>query len=118
MARHRYDQRQVRDQQRTLEEGDIPRQHDDATGIEGVASDDETPELAVEIAETCATMLSSLSEPDLQQIVERKIEGFTSAEIARQLNVTERTVERKLERIRRRWQAMLDADEPPAKAEP
>jgi DNA-directed RNA polymerase specialized sigma24 family protein len=53
-----------------------------------------------------------LQEPDLQLIVERKIEGFSNAEIARQLQVTERTVERKLERIRRRWQATLDADKP------
>jgi RNA polymerase sigma factor (sigma-70 family) len=118
MARHRYDKRQIRDQQRTLEEQDIPQHGQaDTAGIDGVASDGETPELAVEIAETCATMLSSLQEPDLQQIVERKIEGFTSAEIARQLNVTERTVERKLERIRRRWQAMIEPDEPPAKAD-
>jgi DNA-directed RNA polymerase specialized sigma24 family protein len=58
-------------------------------------------------------MLSSLQEPDLQRIVERKIEGFSNAKIARQLQVTERTVERKLERIRRRWQATLDVDESP-----
>jgi hypothetical protein len=44
-----------------------------------------------------------LNDPGLRQIALWKLEGDTNAEIARKLECTLRTVERKLERIRIYW---------------
>src|SRR5262249_48825314 len=43
--------------------------------------------------------------PMLRRIALRKLEGYTNKEIAGEIDATERTVERKLERIRARWEA-------------
>lgn len=47
--------------------------------------------------------LASLAYPELRQIARRRLEGFTNREIADQLDCTERSVERRLERIRSKW---------------
>ena len=44
-----------------------------------------------------------LKDPGLHQIAVWKLEGYTSAEVAEQLECTLRAVARKLERIRAYW---------------
>jgi DNA-directed RNA polymerase specialized sigma24 family protein len=62
-----------------------------------------TPELAAQTAEECRRLLGSLSDESLREVARRKMEGDTNAEIARRLGVIEKTVERKLRRIRQIW---------------
>jgi DNA-directed RNA polymerase specialized sigma24 family protein len=62
-----------------------------------------TPELAAEVADLSQYLLKLLPETDLQQLVLLKLEGHTNEEVAEQMSVTRRTVQRKLERIRRLW---------------
>ena len=50
-------------------------------------------------------MLDRLSDTLLRAIALWKIEGFTTEEIAAKLGCTSRTVERKLQLIRRLWRA-------------
>ena len=45
-----------------------------------------------------------LKDPNLRQIATWKLEGYTNAEIAKQLDCTLRTVQRKLDRIRGYWE--------------
>jgi len=67
------------------------------------------PEFVARIAEECQRLLGLLTDPMLRTIALRKMEGFTNAEIAAELGVVGRTVERKLNLIRRRWEAGADA---------
>jgi DNA-directed RNA polymerase specialized sigma24 family protein len=64
-----------------------------------------TPAEAAELTEALERRLQALDDPELRQIALRKLEGWTNREIAAQDGRTERTVERKLERIRARWVA-------------
>ena len=56
-------------------------------------------ELSMEMQE----QLDSLGEDSLKTIAIMKLQGFTNQEVAEATRVSERTVERKLERIRRHW---------------
>lgn len=68
-----------------------------------VAHGEVSPELAMSLAEAIQTLVHRLGDQTLQVIAERKLEGYGNADIARDLGVSTRTVERKLERIRQEW---------------
>ena len=72
------------------------------TDIEGLLSREPTPELSAMLAENCQRLLGRL-EPAQRQIARLKLEGHANAEIAAQLGCGLRTVERRLELIRRIW---------------
>jgi RNA polymerase sigma factor (sigma-70 family) len=72
-------------------------------GIEAVVSGEPTPEFAAEVAEQVQRLLTELSDEQLQQIALAKLEGYTNHEIAERLDLTVRTVERRLSLIRRIW---------------
>ncbi len=61
-----------------------------------------TPQFALEIAEEFERLLAQLDK-DLQPVAVMKLEGFSNAEIADRLGIVERSVERKLARIRLEW---------------
>ena len=63
-----------------------------------------TPELAAEVAEECRRLLNQLGSDLLCSIAVAKMEGYTNGEIAVQLRCSERTIERKLDLIRKTWQ--------------
>jgi DNA-directed RNA polymerase specialized sigma24 family protein len=62
------------------------------------------PEATFQIAEECQDMLDRFSDTILRAIALWKMEGFTTEEIAAKLDCTTRTVERKLQLIRRQWE--------------
>jgi RNA polymerase sigma factor (sigma-70 family) len=70
-------------------------------------SRDPSPELAVELADECRRLLDRLGDPQLVSIAMWKVEGLTNEEIARRLGCVERSVERKLHRIRLLWEPEL-----------
>jgi DNA-directed RNA polymerase specialized sigma24 family protein len=72
-------------------------------GLDQFLADDPTPETLAVLAEEHHRLLAALDDDTLRQIALRKMEGFTNEEIAGQLGVTCRSVERKLQRIRSRW---------------
>jgi DNA-directed RNA polymerase specialized sigma24 family protein len=49
-------------------------------------------------------LFSRLEDPTLRRIALRKLEGYTSAEIASELGITSRTIDRKLQLIRTVWE--------------
>ena len=61
------------------------------------------PQAAFQVAEECQDMLDRLSDTILRAIALWKMEGFTTEEIASKLGCTTRTIERKLQLIRRLW---------------
>ncbi len=85
----------------------------DASGRQGNLADfvDEelTPDFIAAVNEECQLLMNRLPDDEFRRIARSKLEGYTNAEIAADLGVVERTIERKLEIIRRIW---LPSDEP------
>lgn len=74
-------------------------------GINGVVGNQKTPDVLAEISESCAQLLSALPDETMKTIVLLKFQGAKNGEVASELKCTRRTIERKLERIRRIWVA-------------
>ena len=79
-------------------------------GINQVLGSEPTPAIAVEVAERCEFLLNRLPDETYRRIARCKLEGFSNLEIARELDCTPRTVERKLAQIRSIWGGLLNAD--------
>jgi DNA-directed RNA polymerase specialized sigma24 family protein len=97
--RVRYESRDKRDWRRTEPVEDL----EDANVAE-IIGREPTPEFAAEVADECRRLLDSLNDPDLRAVAVAKMEGYTNGEIAAQLQVVERTVERRLGIIRSAWE--------------
>jgi RNA polymerase sigma factor (sigma-70 family) len=82
---------------------EVPGKYD----VEQLLNREPTPEEAAETADECRRLLDLLDEPQLRQIALWKVEGYTHDEIATMLDCVPRTVERKVQRIRRLWQHEL-----------
>lgn len=76
---------------------------EERAGIDAVAGNEPTPEFAAGVAESCENLLAKLEDETLRQIAIWKLEGHTNQEIATQMDCKERTVERKLQLIRKIW---------------
>jgi DNA-directed RNA polymerase specialized sigma24 family protein len=70
--------------------------------IEAILSREPPPEFSAMMAENCAQLLDRL-QPAERQIALLRLEGYTNTEIAARLGCALRTVERRLELIRRIW---------------
>jgi RNA polymerase sigma factor (sigma-70 family) len=86
-----------------------PREVSGELNLEQLLSDEPPPELAAEMADEYQRLLGLLDEPELQSIALWKVEGHTNEEIANRLGCVERTVERKLQRIRILWAEVVGA---------
>jgi DNA-directed RNA polymerase specialized sigma24 family protein len=75
---------------------------DEEAGVAEVVGREPTPEFAAEVAEECRWRLEALDE-GLRTVALARMEGHSNAEIAAQLGVVERTVERRLGLIRKLW---------------
>jgi RNA polymerase sigma factor (sigma-70 family) len=71
-----------------------------------------TPAEAAALNEELERRLRVLPEPDLRQVALMKLEGYTNPEIAEAMECSERSVERKSNLIRKRWEVVSeDADD-------
>lgn len=68
-----------------------------------VAGSDPSPDFALRLAEAIQKHVHSLGDETLQTIAQRKLEGYANEDIAKELDVSTRTVVRKLARIRQEW---------------
>jgi RNA polymerase sigma factor (sigma-70 family) len=67
-----------------------------------------SPAEAAVLNEALERRLEALGDPELRQIALWRLEGYTNREVADRLDCTERSVERRLERIRSRWRSFDD----------
>jgi DNA-directed RNA polymerase specialized sigma24 family protein len=74
-----------------------------AQGFDELPGDEPTPEFVARLNEETVLLLDRLCDTTLREVAVSKMYGCTNAEIATKLGVVERTVERKLERIREIW---------------
>lgn len=71
--------------------------------LDDIISSEPTPEFASLMDEQVQLLLEKLDEDVLRQIAQFKLEGYQNGEIADELGIGKRTVERKLARIRSLW---------------
>lgn len=74
-----------------------------ARGLELVLDREPTPEFAAQAEEEMQRLFNLLPDEELRQIAAWKLQGMTSAEIAKRINKALATVERRLKLIRSLW---------------
>ena len=74
-----------------------------STGFDELFGVDATPEVKVIAAEEFQHLMGLLDDDRLRQIAQYKLDGFTNEEIGQRLGLACRSIERKLQRIRRIW---------------
>jgi RNA polymerase sigma factor (sigma-70 family) len=74
-----------------------------AADLEHLLDAEPPPELAAELAEEYRRLLDRLGDDQLRAVALWKVEGYSNEEIAGRLGCVERSVERKLQRIRILW---------------
>ena len=74
---------------------------DDRAAVDELISREPTPEFAAQVAEQYQRWMRALEDDELARLAEWKLEGFTNDEIAGKCGRTTRTVERKLNLIRK-----------------
>jgi DNA-directed RNA polymerase specialized sigma24 family protein len=102
----RHQTRQKRGGGHVLGESAFVGDDGDGGGGDGMAqllAADPTPEDAAQFADDCDRLLERLGDDTLRRIALRKLEGYSSAEIAAELGTSARTVDRKLNLIRALW---------------
>jgi len=72
-------------------------------GFEQCLCREPTPEFAAMLAEEFQTRIDSLEDATLRQVALWRMEGYSNNEIAERLGCVSRSVERKLELIRKAW---------------
>ncbi len=79
-------------------------------GFDGLPGDAPTPELVLRAREECDHLLDKLGDDVLKQIAILKMQGYLVVEIADRLGCTKRSVQRRLEIIRKTWRESLIQD--------
>ncbi|TXT22340.1 MAG: DNA-directed RNA polymerase subunit sigma24 [Planctomycetota bacterium] len=74
---------------------------DDRAAVDELISREPTPEFAAQVAEEYQRWMSALDDDELTRLAEWKLEGFTNDEVAAKTGRSVRTVERKLNLIRK-----------------
>lgn len=111
--RYRFDAQQRRDIRRTATDSIFSSTSEDSRVELGtmVASREPTPEFAAEFVDTCDAFFRGLNDPLLEQVAALRMEGFTDNEIAARMDCSRRTIQRRLEMIRRHVLLMESEDE-------
>jgi DNA-directed RNA polymerase specialized sigma24 family protein len=101
----RHHTRQKRGGGQVAGESDLgARDNPELAGLSAFLSREPTPEDAAQFSDACEYLFSRLDEPTLKTIALRKLHGYTNEEIAQELRVTPRTIDRKLRLIRAVWE--------------
>ncbi|MDP1561134.1 MAG: ECF-type sigma factor [Pirellulaceae bacterium] len=103
--RHRFDHRKRRDVRLTLTDS-IFYNSINVTTEANLVSTEPAPEFVAEFVETCEKLFAEFDDPILEKITNLRLEGFSDSEIATQLDCSRRTVQRRLEIIRRKLASM------------
>ncbi|MEQ8787640.1 MAG: ECF-type sigma factor [Pirellulaceae bacterium] len=76
-------------------------------GIDQIACQQPTPEFLADVDERYQACLQSLRDDTLRNIAVRRLEGYSTEEIAREVGITARSVRRKLDLIRATWRKVV-----------
>lgn len=76
--------------------------------LDQINNGDPSPEFVIQMNDEFQALMAKLPSDVLRNIAIWKMEGYTNAAIAEKLDLTTRSVERKLRRIRECWQEHMD----------
>lgn len=99
--RSQYDAQASRDASMTLTEDGLEQEH--AVTLDDFPSRPLVFDLHNELAETLAILLASITDDSVRSTAMLKLEGCSDSEVAKRLNCSRRTVQRRLEITRRHW---------------
>jgi DNA-directed RNA polymerase specialized sigma24 family protein len=100
----RHQNRQKRGGGRVLGESALPAGGDaSGEGLAEVLSREPTPAEVARFADDYCRFLAGLREPGMRTVALQRLEGQSTREIAQSLNVSTKTIERKLQLIRTIW---------------
>jgi DNA-directed RNA polymerase specialized sigma24 family protein len=74
-------------------------------GLDQFVGKEPTPAFAAQVADECRRLLSMLRDDKLRQIALLRMEGYSNEQVAERLDLGLRTIERKLDLIRKTWQS-------------
>ncbi len=97
-----------RDELRQKRGGGLVRtitESEDGDLLSQIAGEEPTPEVIASLADETRKLFEILADDSLRDVVRMKLVGHSNGEIAQALDCGQRTVERKLEVIRKRWLA-------------
>jgi RNA polymerase sigma factor (sigma-70 family) len=94
--------------EQTLADGDESRSA--RWVLEQMEANGPSPSEAAVLNEALERRLEVLADPELRRIALLRLEGYTNREIADRLDCTERSIERRMERIRAKWMSCTDPD--------
>ena len=109
---------QIRHQQRQKRgggkvRGDSVLAHPDESGVgigfDQLTNSDPTPSQLADIREEMARLMGLLRDDTLRCVATWKLEGYSNEDISERLNMTTRSVERKLRLIRDKWSKELSS---------
>jgi RNA polymerase sigma factor (sigma-70 family) len=106
--------KQMREKRDVGREQTISDRDDDESGnwaLEQMDAAGPSPAQAAVLNECLERRLEALADPELRRIALLRLEGYTNREIADQFHRTERSIERRLERIRDKWTLYDDLSE-------
>jgi DNA-directed RNA polymerase specialized sigma24 family protein len=88
---------------------DLPAGPDDQVAdlFGNLTAAEPTPDEAAAAAEEFHRLIDLLGDEELRQVARARLEGYTNEEIADRMRLSLATVERKLMRVRKRWQEEL-----------
>lgn len=84
-------------------EGSLAADSTATPALDRVASPEPTPEQAALVADEVRRLLDVLKDESLRAVALAKMEGYTNNEIGERQGLSEPTIERKLQRIRKIW---------------
>src|SRR5262249_35953061 len=101
-----HERRQKRGGGQVLDEAALPAgdTSSDSPPLARIVAQEPSPEFAALVAEECRRLLDLLGDDELRAVAVRKLEGYTVEEIAVELGWVPRTVQRRLQLIRRIWE--------------
>jgi DNA-directed RNA polymerase specialized sigma24 family protein len=102
--------REMRDvaREQTLTDGDDARSA--GWALEQMDAAGPSPAEAAVLNESLERRLAALADPELRELALMRLEGYTNREIAAKRDCTERSIERRMERIRSKWMSYTDPD--------
>ena len=78
--------------------------------LDEVLSREPSPEVVAQIGEEYRRLLGILANPELESVVQWRLEGYTVEEIAARMGYAPRSIKRKLHAIRDRWKKEITYD--------
>ncbi|WP_197454963.1 ECF-type sigma factor [Stieleria varia] len=98
----------ARSEARTRRGGRLTRQELSEELLASIGCDDSDPALTLSMQDECRRLLTMLERHEVQLVALLRVEGYTNEEIAKQLGCTRRSVQRRINLIRKLWSGEIE----------